>query len=60
MDLGLCITLRKSQNELLLKQAIQAIPVVKNPPASARGIRNVGSVLDWEDPPGAGHGNSLQ
>ena len=33
---------------------------VKNPPASARDIREVGSVPGWGRPCGGGHGNPLQ
>ena len=34
--------------------------MLKNPPANAGDIRDVGSIPDWEDPPEGGHGNSLQ
>ena len=34
--------------------------VVKNPPASARDIRNIGSIPGSGGSPGGGHGNSLQ
>ena len=34
--------------------------VVKNPPANAGNIRDVGSVPGSESSPGGGHGNSLQ
>ena len=30
--------------------ASQVALVVKNPPANAGDLRNVGSILDWEDP----------
>ena len=34
--------------------------VVKNPPASARDVRDTGSIFESGRAPGAGHGNSLQ
>ena len=34
--------------------------VVKNPPAYAGDVRNVGSVLEWGRSPGEGHGYPLQ
>ena len=34
--------------------------VVKNPPATAGDIRNMGSVPGQGTSPGGGHGNSLQ
>ena len=38
------------------------VPVVKNPPANARGIRDVGSIPGGFDllSPGGGHGDPLQ
>ena len=43
-----------------MKWASQVPLVVKNPPASAGDIRNVGSVSGWGRSPGGGHGNLLQ
>ena len=34
--------------------------MVKNPPANARDIREMGSLPGWERFPGGGHSNSLQ
>ena len=34
--------------------------MVKNPPANARDVRDVGSILRSERSPGGGHGNPLQ
>ena len=34
--------------------------MIKNPPANAGDIRDVGSVLGWGISPGGGHGNPLQ
>ena len=36
------------------------VPVVKNLPANAGDIRDVGSILGWGRSLGGGHGNSLQ
>ena len=36
------------------------MPVVKNPPAKAGGIRDVGLIPKLERRPGGGHGNPLQ
>ena len=41
-------------------EASQAVLVVKNPPASAGDIRDVGSIPGLGRPPGGGHGNPLQ
>ena len=38
----------------------QVVPVVKNLPAKAGDIRDVGSVLGLERFPGGGHGNAFQ
>ena len=43
-----------------MKWASQVPLVVKNPPASAGDIRNVGSVSGWGRFPGGGNGNLLQ
>ena len=40
--------------------ASQAVLVVKNPPASAGGLREVGSVPGLGRSPGEGHSNPLQ
>ena len=40
--------------------ASQAVLVVKNPPASAGDIRDVGVIPDLGGSPGGGHGNPLQ
>ena len=37
----------------------QVVLVVKNPPANAGDIRDVGSVPGWGTSPGGGHGNTL-
>ena len=34
--------------------------MVKNPPASAGDVRDVGSISEWGRSPGGGHGNPLQ
>ena len=36
------------------------LPVVKNPPANAGGIKDTGSVPGLGRSPGGGHGNPLQ
>ena len=43
-----------------LMRASQVVLVVKNLPASAGDIRDVGSIPGWGRSPGGGHGNSLQ
>ena len=40
--------------------ASQVAIVVKNPPANAGDVRDVGSILRSERSPGGGHGNPLQ
>ena len=40
--------------------ACQVAPVVRNPPANARGIREVGSISVLRRSPGGGNGNPLQ
>jgi len=40
--------------------ASQVALVVKNPPANARDIKDVGSIPGVGSSPGGGHGNSLQ
>ena len=47
-------------SELRRNGASQVVRVVKNPPANAGGIREVGSVSGWGRSPGGGNGNSLQ
>ena len=47
-------------SELRRNGAPQVVLVVKNPPANAGGIREVGSVPGWGRSPGGGNGNSLQ
>ena len=39
--------------------ASQVVPVVKNPPASAGDVRDVGSIPGLGRSPGGGNGNSL-
>ena len=34
--------------------------VVKNPPANAKDVRDMGSIPGWGRSPGGGHGNPLQ
>ena len=41
-------------------RASQVALVVKNPPANAGDIRDVGSIPESRRPPGGGHGNPLQ
>ena len=41
-------------------QASQAAPVVKNPPASAGDVRDMGSIPGLGRSHGGGHGNPLQ
>ena len=43
-----------------LPRASQVVAVVKNPPASAGDIRDVGSFPESGRSPGGGHGNPLQ
>ena len=43
-----------------LIRASQVALMVKNPPANAGDIRDVGSILGWERSPGEGNGNPLQ
>ena len=38
----------------------QVVLVVKNPPANAEDIRDVGLILESEKSPGGGHGNPLK
>ena len=47
---------------MCLWEASQVVPVVKNPPANAGGIRDVGSIPGGFDllSPGGGHGDPLQ
>ena len=40
--------------------ASQVALVVKNPPANAGDVRDVGSIPGWGRCPGGGNGNSLQ
>ena len=41
-------------------RASQVVLVVKNSPASAENIRDVGSIPGWKRSPGGGRGNPLQ
>ena len=43
-----------------LSEAFQAVLVVKNPPANARDVGDVGSIHGLGRSPGGGHGNPLQ
>ena len=45
---------------LLFYRASQLVLVVKNLPANAGDIRDVGSIPELGKSPGEGHGNSLQ
>ena len=38
----------------------QVVLVVKNPPANAEDVRDVGSIHGWGRCPGVGNGNPLQ
>ena len=40
--------------------ASQVVLVVKNPPANAGDVRDVGLIPGWGRSPGEGHGNRLQ
>ena len=40
--------------------ASQVVLVVKNPPANAEDLRDMGSIPGWGRSPGGGHGNPLQ
>ena len=40
--------------------ASQVVLVVKNPPANAGDVRDVGLIPGWGRSPGEGHGNPLQ
>ena len=44
----------------MLLWASQVVREVKNPTASAGGVRDVGSIPGSERSPGGGHGNPLQ
>ena len=48
------------KNSLLGSRASQAALVVKNPPANAGDIRDMGSIPGLGGSPGGGHGNPLQ
>ena len=52
--------LREHQGSVLILSASSVALVVKNPPANARDIRDVGSIPGWGRSPGGGHGNLLQ
>ena len=45
---------------LEIYQVSQVTLVVKNPPASGRDVRDVGSIPEWGRSPGEGHGTPLQ
>ena len=46
--------------DLSIERASQLALMVKNPPANATDIRDVGLIPGSERSPGAGHGNPLQ
>ena len=46
--------------DLYIERASQLALMVKNPPANATDIRDVGLIPGSERSPGAGHGNPLQ
>ena len=51
----------KNTNASIPRQGLsQAVPVAKNPPASAENIRDAGSIPGSGRSPGGGHGNPLQ
>ena len=50
----------KNDNTYSNTRASQVTLVVKNPPANAGHIRDVGSIPGWGRYPGEGHGNPLQ
>jgi len=45
---------------LLYARVSQVVLVVKNPPANAVDVRDVGSISGWGRSPEGGHGNPLQ
>ena len=51
---------RDSAHTHLVKRASQLVLVVKNPPANAEDIRNMGSIPGLGRSPGGGRGNPLQ
>ena len=57
---SLCVYLCLSVSLSSYNRASQAALVVKNPPAHAGDIRDVGSVAGLGRSPGGGHGNPLQ
>ena len=48
------------RNEPLIPRASQVALVVKNPPANAGNVRDLGLIPGWGRSPGGGHGNPLQ
>ena len=43
-----------------MRRSFQVVPMVKNPPANAGDIRDMGSIPGLGRSPGEGHGNPLQ
>ena len=54
------ITGSRKMNRSSEKWASQVVLGVKNPPANAGDVRDVGSIPGLGRSPGGGHGNSLQ
>ena len=50
----------KNSIDYVFKRASQMALVVKNPPANAGDVRDMGLILDYGRSPGGGHGNPLQ
>ena len=53
-------TVMATRSQSSTEGASQVAPVVNNPPASARDIRDMGSIPGSAKSPGGGHGNRLQ
>ena len=47
-------------SNIYMHQVSQVVLVVKNPPANAGDVRDMGSIPGLERSPGGGHGNPLQ
>ena len=60
LHLNILILNNVSYEKYLTREASQVVLVVKNPPASAGDIRDMGSIPGSGRFPGGGHGNLLQ
>ena len=47
-------------NNILKSLGVQVVLVVKNPPANAEDLRDMGLIPGWGRRPGAGNGSPLQ